>query len=167
MSSWFSMLGEPLAEVERAEVGEYLRGLGIEEALPIQSVCDWSSAARAIATPEWDPRWWDAEQRERQRLHQKANAARGEGEILQALSGVLEQSTEAAHGAAAVEAARFGSVDPALIRAAAGALGQALCLDRLAELAGEQRDHPFFVKYALFAGGHWPLGIVSGRYYIF
>lgn len=167
MKSWFSMLGEPLAEVERAQVGEYLRGLGIEEALPIQSVRDWNSAGRAIASPEWDRRWWDAEQRERQRLHEKANAARGETVLLQALSRVLEQSTEAAHGSAAVGAARFGGVEPALIRAAAGALGQALCLDRLAELAGEKSDHPFFVKHALFAGGHWPLGIINGHYYIF
>jgi hypothetical protein len=167
VSSWFSMLGEPLAEVERAHLGEYLRGLGIDDALPIQSVCDWDSAGRAIANPEWDPRWWDAEQRERHRLHRKASAARGEAEVLLSLSRVLELSTEAAHGSAAVEAARFGSVDPSLIRAAAGALVQALCLNRLAELAAEESDHPFFVKHALFAGGHWPLGIVNGRYYIF
>jgi hypothetical protein len=86
---------------------------------------------------------------------------------LLSLSRVLEQWTEAAHGSAAVQAARFGNVDPALIRAAAGALVQALCFNRLAELAGEKSDHPFFVKHALFAGGHWPLGIVNGRYYIF
>jgi hypothetical protein len=167
MSSWFSMLGEPLAEVERAQLGEYLRGLGIDETLPIQSVSDWHSAGRAIANPEWDRRWWDAEQRERERLHEQARAARGETELLLSLSNVLEHSTEPAHGSAAVEAARFGNVEPALIRAAAGALVQALCLSKLAELAGKKTDHPFLVKHALFAGGHWPLGIVNGCFYIF
>jgi hypothetical protein len=85
---------------------------------------------------------------------------------MQALSRTLE-STEAVHGAAAVEAARRGCADAALIRVAAGAVSQSLHLAELARLAGELGEHPFLVKAALFSGGHWPLGIVNGRYCVF
>jgi hypothetical protein len=167
MNGWFSMLGEPLSTAEVHGVRQYLRGLAIEDPLPVRSVTDWTSAGGLIANPDWDHRWWDAEQRERARLHTHATAMRGEGELLVALSRTLGESADAAHGAAAVAAARGGCTDAALIRAAAGALSQAIHLGQLARLAGEDDLHPFLVKHALFAGGHWPLGIVGGQYYVF
>jgi hypothetical protein len=167
MNGWFSMLGEPLSADELHGVRRYLGGLAIEDPLPVRSVTDWASAARVIADPAWDTRWWDAEQRERARLHTNAAAVRGERELLVALSHTLGESADAVHGAAAVAAARGGCTDPALIRAAAGAVSQALHLGTLARLAGEDDLHPFSVKHALFAGGHWPLGIVNGHYYVF
>jgi len=91
----------------------------------------------------------------------------GETVLLQALSRVLEQSLDTAHGAAAVEAARGGCPDAALIRAAAAAVSEALYLCELGRLAGANEAHPFTLKRALFAGGHWPLGIVGGRYHVF
>jgi hypothetical protein len=167
LSGWFSMLGEPLSEAELHHLQQYLRGLAIDEPMPVQVVADWPSAGRAIVNPSWDRRWWDAEQRERARLYTNAAAIRGEGEVLESLSRTLGESTDVAHGSAAVAAARGCCTDAALIRAAAGALSQALYLGELAVLAGENDRHPFLVKQALFAGGHWPLGIVSGQYYVF
>jgi len=61
----------------------------------------------------------------------------------------------------------MGCSDPGLIRAAAGALGEALYLAKLAELASEASSHPFLLKLALFAGGHWPLGVVDDHFYVF
>lgn len=167
MSDWFFMLGESLDESERRQARGYLDGLGIKDDLEIVGVPDWNAARRAISDPAWDRRWWDAEQAERRRLYEKARAVRGEGDLLAALSRAIEPSTEAVHGAAAVEAARRGCADPALIRAAAGAASEALYLAALARLAGEGEDHPFARKQSLFAGGHWPLGIVHGRYQVF
>jgi hypothetical protein len=167
MSGWFSMLGEPLSKAELQHLQQYLRGLAIDERMPVQGVADWPSAGEAIANPSWDRRWWDAEQRERSRLYTNAAAIRGESELLESLSRTLGESTDRAHGAAAVAAARGGCTDAALIRAAAGALSQALYLGELAVFAGENDRHPFLVKQALFAGGHWPLGIVNGQYYVF
>jgi hypothetical protein len=167
MNGWFSMLGEPLSADELQSVRQYLRGLAIEDPLPVRSVADWTRAGGVIANPDWDQRWWVAEQRERARLHANASGMHGEGELLIALSRTLGESADAVHGAAAVAAARGGCTDAALIRAAAGALSQALDLGQLARLAGENDLHPFLVKHALFAGGHWPLGIVSGQYYVF
>lgn len=166
MSDWFFMLGEPLSSGERQQVRQYLLGLGIGDQLPIEIVADWKSAGQAITNPEWDRRWWDAEQREKDRLYELARTALGERQVTQSLSATLG-SAESVHGAAAVEASRRGCTDAALIRVAAGAASQALHLAALARLAGAGETHPFSIKAALFAGGHWPLGIVNGRYFLF
>lgn len=161
------MLGVSLSDSEREQVREYLRGLGIEDDMPVVSVSDWDSARRTISFPSWDRRWWDAEQAEKRRLYQKAIGNMSEHALLATLSHAIERITEPVHGAAAVEAARSGCADAGLIRAAAGAASEALYLAELARLAGETDAHPFRRKQALFAGGHWPLGIVNSRYHVF
>ena len=167
MNDWFFMLGEPLSITEQEQVRGYLEGLGLTREIPIESVRDFDGAARIISNPEWDRRWWEAEQRERERLRVQASAALGSGPLWQQLSQSTADTIAASHGAAAIQAARIGCSDPGLIRAAAGALGEALHLAELAELAGAASSHPFLLKRALFAGGHWPLGIVTGRFYVF
>lgn len=166
MSDWFFMLGEPLAPGEAAKVEGYLRGLNLE-ARPLEALADWSGAGAVIKSANWDPSWWEAEQREAKHLHERATRAHGEDGVAQRLATVLERTMAAVHGAAAVHASRMECCDAALIRAAAGAAGQALHLAELAELSGESAAHPFLLKRALFAGGHWPLGIVNGNYYLF
>jgi hypothetical protein len=167
MSAWFFMLGEPLGEQELRLAREYLNGLALGDAVRLESVRDWNAAAAVISNPEWSSNWWDAEQTECDRLRARASFEHGERVVLQALSAKLAQVTDTAHGAAAVEAARGGCSDPALIRAAAGAVGQALYMAELARLAGETDAHPFLSKEALFEGGHWPLCLVNGRFYVF
>ncbi len=167
MSDWFFMVGEPLAAAEREQACAYLRGLGLEGEVPIEGVPDFDSAGRIIRHPDWDRSWWDSEQRERERLRAKAASAHGGEQLVRSLSSNVEQCISATHGAAAVQAARVGCSDAGLIRAAAGALAEALYLASLAELAGETASHSFFLKHALFAGGHWPLAVVNGRYWIF
>jgi hypothetical protein len=167
VSDWFFMLGEPLGNGERELVREYLSGLGLDGETTVVSVASFAEAARVISHPDWDRRWWDAEQRERERLRAKAAQGRDPAQLREALSQGAEQLIEGPHGAAAVQAARVGGSDPGLIRAAAGALGESLFLAKLAELAAEGPAHPFFSKRALFAGGHWPLGLVEGHFYVF
>jgi hypothetical protein len=167
MSDWFFMLGEPLAITEREQVRAYLEGLGLASDSPIESIRDFDGAARVISHPDWDRRWWEAEQRERERLRTQATAVLGSSPLWQQLSQSTDDTIVAPHGAAAIQAARIGCSDPGLIRAAAGALGEALYLAKLAELAGAASSHPFLLKRALFAGGHWPLGVVTGRFYVF
>lgn len=167
MSDWFFMLGEPLSAAERSQAADYLRGLGILEHVPVESVPDFSSASRIIQHPDWDRRWWDAEQRERERLRAELASSRGDEALLRALSRDLERSMWGPYAAAAIHAARLGCADAGLTRAAAGALSEALYLKQLAELAGAVPSHPFVLKHALFAGGHWPLGVVNGGLYVF
>lgn len=167
MSDWFFQLGAALEPSECRQVGDYLRGLGILDEIPVVSVSDWQGVRRVIDNPVWDRRWWDAEQAERQKLQERAGAAHGPAVVLQSLSDVLARVGDAIHGAAAVASVRSGPADAALIRAAAGAASEAMYLSELARLAGGGEGHPFAVKQALFAGGHWPLGIVNARFYVF
>jgi len=167
VNDWFFMLGEPLANSELGLVRGYLLGLGLESEIPIESVRGFDGAARIISHPDWDQRWWQAEQRERERLRAQATAELGSGPLWQQLSQSADDTIVAPHHAAAMQAARLACSDPGLIRAAAGALGEALYLAKLAELAAVATSHPFLLKRALFAGGHWPLGVVTGRFYVF
>jgi len=167
VNDWFFMLGEPLAPDEVNQVREYLRALGLGHDLPVESVRDWASASALIKDPSWDRRWWDAEQEEARRLYDSVASAQSEDELLRTLSARLERANVDVHGAAAVQAARAGCTDASLIRAAAGAASHAFYLANLAELCGASEPHPFLLKRSLFAEGHWPLGVVNGRYYVF
>ena len=166
MSDWFFMVGEPLSRTSSARCTNTCAGSTSTTQLPIELILDWQSAGRAIANPEWDRRWWDAEQHEKNRLYAKAKAELGESELCNRCRAPFNRPTRFMEPQRC-EAARRGCADPALIRVAAGAASQALHLAALARLAGEGDAHPFSIKAALFAGGHWPLGIVNGCYCVF
>lgn len=167
MSDWFFRLGLPIRPAEAAQVAGYLRGLALDDTLPIEISKDWSSTGSLIQNTSWDRGWWDAEQREAERLSQRAAHDLGRDELSRRLTSTLERSIDGVHAAAEVRAGRSGCADAALIRAAAGAAGHALHLAELARMSGESAEHPFLLKHALFAGGRWPLGIVDGSYYLF
>lgn len=167
MTAWFRRLAEPLVDAERALVRGYLTGLGLERELSIETVTDFQSASRIIAHPDWDRRWWEAEQRERGRLQTELLSSEASDQVLRTLSQAVDDSLLAEQGALAAPLASVGCTDEALNRVAAGALGEALHLSRLAELSGAAPSHPFSVKRAIFAGGHWPLVVLGGHFYVF
>jgi hypothetical protein len=125
--------------------------------LPVRAASTWKDAAHLCRQPAGA--WWDAEEAERARLERSARLDPAQAEWLQV--------TERLHGAAAVAAARSGCADAALIRAAAGAATYAAYQQRLAQAAGAPPSHPFLRKYALYCGGHWPLGVYDQRFAIF
>jgi hypothetical protein len=156
-AAWFATLGEPLGEVEEADIAAYLAALRLAPKLPTLLVKTWSQAASIARQPAES--WWNAEEAERARLERAVRLDPADREWL--------ALTDALHGAAAVAAARFGCAEQGLIRAAAGAAIYAAHQYRLAQAAGAGADHPFVRKYALFAGGRWPLGVYSERFAIF
>ena len=155
-AAWFSTLGEPLGEAEAADIAGYLAGLQLAAA-PTRAVASWREAGEIVRAPAG--RWWDAEEAERARLERIARLDPADREWL--------ALTDALHGAAAVAATRGGCADQGLIRAAAGAATYAVHQYRLVRAAGGGDEHPFVRKYALFAGGHWPLGVYGDRFAIF
>lgn len=165
-ASWFAALGTALEPSEAADLAAYLQGLGLRAAS--QQVRDWAEAERIAADPQWDPRWWEAEEKLRARLMARAEKRAGRDRALAHLSDVTMAAHEAVIGRAAMAAAQAGVADQALIRVAAGAATQACYQAALAVLAGEDAsEHPFAAKLRLFQAGRWPLGIVRGRAYIF
>jgi hypothetical protein len=153
--AWFSTLGEPLGDAERADIAAYLSGLRLDA--QVRAVSSWGEAFEICARPA--EAWWQAEESERSRLEQTVKLNPADPDWL-ALN-------ERLHGAAAVAAARAGCADAALIRAAAGAASYAAHQARLAKAAGAPAQHPFLRKYALYCGGRWPLGVYEGRFAIF
>jgi hypothetical protein len=166
VSAWFGSLGEPIANAESEQVRTYLLGLGIVDEVSVETIADWQDARSVITNPDWDRRWWDAEQLEKQRLYAKAIALRGESDVLHLLSSTLAAS-DAVKNAAELAAARLGCTEAGLVGSAAGAASEAFHLGELARLAGEPDAHPFRLKQALFSAGRWPLGMSNGRYHLF
>lgn len=175
---WFSAVSDPLTGADEREAVLYLQGLDIEgsESIRIEGVETWPDA-RAIADhPDWDRRWWDAEEALRRDLTRAGEGALGRDRLHRALTAIGNAATDIVQGAAAVAAARDGIAQPALIKSAAGAATLA-CHQAGLALAGHQTgfaraadaapDHAFRVKFRLFEAGRWPLGIVGGVFYLF
>ncbi len=166
MTGWFRALGQPVGDVERDLVREYLSGLGIREPYSVHVVQSWQQAHEIADSPVWDRRWWDAEQQERRRLYTRAIALRDRPAVLDRLSIAIELSDEV-RSAAERASARRDRDDPGLVFAATGAACEAIHLAEVARLADAGNDHPFLLKKELFAAGRWPLGILSGQYCLF
>jgi hypothetical protein len=165
-AAWFERVGAPLdGALGRATAG-YLAGLGLAAAPP-DRVADWPAAKALAAAPDWDPAWWQAEERERQALLAAAGARHRPADLLAGLTAAMVAASEAAHDRALPALAAAGIADAALARAAAGAGAQACYLAALAGAAAAPPDHPFVAKFGLFEAGRWPLGIVGGRFRVF
>jgi len=163
--SWFAACGEPLLASEREETQRYLAGLGLG-ALAIEGVGEWNEAAAIARRSDWSHAWWEAEETLAREVKRKAQRDFGEAAFMTALSEVAAASS-ALHGPAALAAARAGVADPALSRVAAGAAAMACHQMALVLAAGLGEDHALAIKYRLFAGGRWLLGVFGERCYLF
>lgn len=163
---WFSAVGEPLTAADESEARLYLIGLGID-GIRVLGVSGWDEARRVADHPDWDHRWWDAEEALRTALTRAGEDAFGRAALHRVLTAVGDAATDIVQGAAAVAAARSGLADPALIKSAAGAATLACHHAALARAAESGADHPFAVKFRLFQAGRWPLGIVDGAFHLF
>jgi hypothetical protein len=164
--SWFAVVGQDLSADERREAQDYLAAIGFPDAT-VAAVQDWRTAEASTRDTQWSRAWWDAEERERTRLLERAAQQHGQHAVMTALSRVTLEASDVVLGAASIAASRSGIADPALARVAAGAATQAAYQAGLA-LAAEAGDaHPFAIKFRLFAAGRWPLGLVGETFRVF
>lgn len=164
---WFARAGERLSETERADAAAYLMALGFPEVDVVQAF-DWEEAEEAARNPEWNTAWWEAEEQLRAALSARAVELAGDEQaVLVALTNVTSRASDAVHRAAETAALRFGVDDDGLIRAAAGSATQAAYQAALVIAAAEDEDHAFALKFQLFQGGRWPLGITGGTFSLF
>ena len=162
--SWFAACGEPLTASERADAAAYLAALGMPD-IAIAGVAGWAEAAATAQHPDWSRAWWDAEARAERELKRMGEARFGAERLLAALTHVTEAAA-ALSGAAALALSHAGIADPVLTRVASGAAAQACHQAALAIAAAAGPDHLFAIKFRLFAGGRWPLGIVGDRCFV-
>jgi len=165
--AWFSRVGLPFAVPEHAAIAAMIHGHAVLARAEIGGAGQWHEAGDFIRAAEWDSTWWDREEEERARLWECAADRHAEEDLLAGLTAVTGALAGTVHDAAQAAASRAGGVDPALVRAAAGAALMAAHQHALAKLAGVGAEHFFCLKYALFTGGRWPLGYHHGRYVVF
>ncbi|HEX2888221.1 hypothetical protein [Vineibacter terrae] len=164
-ASWFAAAGEPLTMSDRDEAARYVQALRLG-AVRVAAARDWHDAARVAQDARWSRGWWDSEEQQRQALMLDAERAYGRHELMTALSTVMRTAGDLVHGKAALAAARAGVAEPALIRAAAGAASMACHQLALAALDAAAQDHPFRLKFRLFAAGRWPLCVIEESLYV-
>ena len=162
---WFASCGKPISDAERAAAEGYLGGLSLG-AIPIEGVAGWAEAAAITQRGDWSQAWWRAEEASAKALHQSASQLLGETPLLVSLSAVTLAAANL-HGNAARALSAAGIDDPTLARVAAGAAALACHQMGLAIAAQGGAEHPLALKYRLFAGGRWLLGVMGERCYLF
>ena len=145
----------------------WTRGVPAEGAAAWRTVATWPEASSIARAMDVDATWWDQEEAERERLWLRAAEAHGEAELLHRLAAVTEGIADGVRAHSEAAAAGAHVVDPSVCIEAASAALLAAHQDALRELAGEDGNHGFAQKYALFAGGRWPLGYHFGHFLIF
>jgi hypothetical protein len=164
--TWFTICGTTLRADEIAAASSYLAALDLPPA-PVEGVADWSTASALARREDWSRDWWQAEERERAALYRAAADSLGESALLARLGTAMDLTADAIQEAATAALARAGMADAMLARVAAGAASQACHQRALATAAGRGADHGFAIKYRLYRGGRWLLGVVGGRCFVF
>ena len=166
-AAWFSRVGTPLARGDRDAIAGLLLSAAEPPRVGIRGLAHWHEVGAVIRAADWDDAGEEREEEERQRLWQAASERIDEDALLRQLTAATDALAGALHEAAAIAAAREGSADAALVRAAAQAALMAVHQSELAGLAGEGAGHFFVLRRALFERGRWPLGTYRGQYLVF
>ena len=162
---WFAACGKPLMDAERAVAEGYLKGLGLP-AMPVEGVAGWAEAAAITRRADWSQDWWRREEATAKALHRSASRLLGETALMISLSEVTLQAATL-HRNAILAIASAGLDEPTLARVASGAAARACHQMGLAIAAQAGADHPLALKYRLYAGGRWLLGVMGDRCYLF
>ncbi len=165
MLPWFAAAGATLTPSAIADAESYVAALGLAPC-PVAPVAGWRAAADIAQRPDWSRDWWHAENAHEKALHRRGAARFGLAPLLAALTDVTETAA-VLRDRAADGLGRAGVDDEALAKVAGGAAAQACHQQALALLTGSDTGRAFGAKYALFAAGHWPLGIVGGTCFVF
>ena len=167
MTAWFARVGLPLSPSEDAAIGELMRIVAPRVPVAVKALATWQEAAAFVRVAEYDATWWDDEEEEREVLWERASENQSESQLLQEVNAMTHGLDRALRDAASAAVKRAGVTDPTIANEAAGSAMLAAHQNALADIAGEGMDHRFVRKYALFAGGRWPLGYHSARFVIF
>jgi hypothetical protein len=142
-------------ETEVRRAGAYVRAIGFESPVDIAFAASWREAGTLIRSAQSAAGWWDREEAERKRLMAKVADEVGMQPLLEALTSAVEGHAQSTYACALQSC----DGDEALAKAASGAALSAIHQHALALLAGCAAHHVFMQKYALFAGGRFPLGM--------
>jgi len=163
---WFLSLGEPLTQETFSTAEDYALTLGFPDCT-IALVHDWEEAGGTAESPGIDDVSWEVEEQLTASLMGYALNVVSEDELASALTHVSATAADAAKMAIEEAAALAGHSDPALLDAATGAATKACYQAALLLAGGGDEEHAVALKYRLFEGGHWPIGIIGSTFNIF
>ena len=176
--AWFARAGLPLEGAEAAAIIAMLRALDVDASttptLEIEQA-SWHELVRILREEDHDNQWWDAEESERERLwtigadrmtERALVEVLGEAARAVAIDIFAAASALGVNGAVGPDSNAVAGPHSVVKRAAAEAALLAVHQHSLAALADAGPDHYFVIKYALFAGGRWPLGPRAGKFLI-
>ncbi|MEQ8746358.1 hypothetical protein [Pyruvatibacter sp.] len=163
---WFAHVGEHPGPFTMDMAEHYADALGFPDAR-VALVTDWAEAAAAAETLDFDSASWEAEEQLRSALTMDALAVLSEDALSVALT----------HVAATIHAPIRTSVEEALaiwdeptdemLDLAVGSAVQACHQAALVLAAGAEEDHPFALRFRLFEGGRWPIGVAGLSFNLF
>ncbi|MCK5423727.1 MAG: hypothetical protein KAI89_00035 [Emcibacter sp.] len=165
-TDWFRYVGEPLEKdvLEKARV--YIDALGFPEATAAQ-VEDWQEAGYTLETNDFNSPFWEVEQQLMAALIVEVTDNIDPQLLEMVLANVTSVASEYVGEGVMMAADRWDIQDEELMKAAIGEGVQACYQAALVIAAGVDDDHPFTLKYQMFEGGWWPLGVMGNTFNIF
>ncbi|MBE8191495.1 MAG: hypothetical protein HAW64_04680 [Alphaproteobacteria bacterium] len=183
-AQWFENLGRPLDE-ETTQIGtHYLETLGFSDST-IAPLADWQEALDAASTGDINSPAWEAEEQARAALVVACCAYASEegiGVVLTYLAAQLDEVLRAAATGALYDAGYDEEdISPdVVIGAAQQVVYQAALVYGLHIIHTNKEDkdddfdrdtyslsHPLYLKYQLFARGHWAVALIGRSFHIF
>jgi len=167
VTAWFGRVGLPLAEDERAAIGELLRVAAPHAPVEITTLASWQEASAFVHAAAHDSAWWDDEEEARELLWAQAAERRTEAELFELVTAATRGLDAELRAAARAVMTAAGVVDTSIAGEASAMALLAAHQHALAEIAGAGPGHRFSRKHALFKVGRWPVGYHSARFVIF
>jgi hypothetical protein len=165
---WFSAVGVAFTPAVREAVDAIRDRHPLLDGVEVVTVATWRDALRIVGATDWDSRWADFEEAERERLWLGAADRVGEDELYALVTAATAAVADAVRRAAAAAAAQGAAIDdPRLLDAASGSALMAVQHGLLAREAGEAATHCFTAQLELYRQGRWPLGYHRGHYHVF
>ncbi len=157
---WFAHVGEHPGPVTMDTAGRYVDALGFPDAR-VALVTDWAEAAAAAETLDFDSAAWEAEEQLRSALTMDALEHMSEDALSVALTHVSSVIHEPIRTSVEEALAIWDEPDDVLRELAVGSAIQACHQAALVLAAEAEEDHPFALRFRLFEGGRWPIGIAG------
>ncbi len=157
---WFAHVGEHPGPVTMDTAERYADALGFPDAR-VALVTDWAEAAAAAESLDFDSAAWEAEEQLRAALTMDALEHISEEALQVALTHVAATVQQPILTSAEEALAIWDEDDGALRDLAVGGAVQACHQAALVLAAEAEEDHPFALKFRLYEGGRWPIGIAG------
>lgn len=163
---WFSHVGEHPGPRTMDMAEHYVDALGFPDAR-VALVTDWAEAAAAAETLDFDSSAWEAEEQLRSALTMDALELMSEDALQVALTHVAATITDPIKTSAEEALAIWDEPTDEMLDLAVGSAVQACHQAVLVLAAGAEEDHPFALRFRLFEGGRWPIGVAGLSFNLF